>query len=144
MTTMTIRGLLVGMRFRPPSLELLRSMKSGQQLVLVADPCGEHTGIPHSDPQAVAVYVQLDEEQLVPIEAQLIASGWAIEDLLAEGIWHIGYCAKATNKEFIAKRDNLQGYTLRGCEEILSAIAAGPQTQLEWGPNGEPLVKITA
>ena len=142
MTEMTIRGLLVGMRFRPPSLELLRSMKSGHQLILVADPCGAETGTPHSDPQAVAVYVELDVEDLMPIEAQLIASGWSIGDLISIGTWHIGYCAKATNKEFAQKRDNLgPAFALRGCEEI--PFESGVAAQLEWGPNGEPLVKIT-
>jgi hypothetical protein len=120
-------------------------MKSGQELHLMADPQGAETGTSHTDPAAVAVYVDLREDDLTPIEVQLIASGWSIDDLLADGHWHLGYCAKQTNKEFQQKSQNLQGYALRGCEEILSGLKAclTHHAELEWGPNGEPLVKIT-
>lgn len=146
MTQTIVRGLLVGMRFRPPSAKILASLPTGFALHLHPDEYGTHSGTPHQDPQAVAVYVELHRDELESIEEDIVASGWSIEDVLAEGQWHIGFLARQENRELQGKIAAYgAAYGLTGAAMILEILQGQPDwsSDLEWGPQGEPLCKVT-
>lgn len=138
---MTIyRGLIVGQYFRKGGRIISNSLATGQELLLRPDPYGQETGTPHQDAQALAIYITLDIEVLESQADALIGCGLDIQELVDEGEFHLGYAARSDNKQLVKK--NQDGQRLVGADQLLQQMVMDHQAQLEWGPNGESIIKM--
>lgn len=138
--TQIYRGLIVGQQFRKGGRIIQEMMQGGQELMLRPDPYGEATGTPHQDAAAVAVYVELYMDVLSTQVDALLSCGLDIQELVDEGEFHLGYAARSDNKQLVKK--NQDGQRLVGCDQLLQHMLMDHQAQLEWGPNGESLIKM--
>lgn len=123
-------SLLVGTHFRPPARALLGSLKTGQELILRAEPDNPY------DPDAMAVWLETETlsfdmatDQFTEFEAALASQGFTPEDIRDQPEWQLGYIAAAGNKALRARPDLVPN----------TAFRSGP-AQLLWGPSGEAQV----
>lgn len=135
MTPQVLYGLLVGSHFRPPAKQILAALPQSFPLTLRAEPDNPY------DPQALAVYCgeleKLPPEALEGLAQELPSCGWTLDLLLQEGEVHLGYAARASNKDRSKKADA----SPTGVITAADALPEGPAT-LWWGPNGEALLKV--
>lgn len=123
-------SLLVGAHFRPPARALLSSLKTGQELILRAEPDNPY------DPDAMAVWLETETlsfdmatDQFAEFEAALASQGFTPEDIRDQPEWQLGYIAAAGNKGLRTRPDLVPNTAFR------SGAA-----QLLWGPSGEAQV----
>lgn len=133
-------ALLVGAYHRPPAAALLAALSQGASLDLVPEPDNPY------DAQAIQVWLTIDQlptegEALANLELALPGFGSSLDEVLAEPQWMLGYLA-ATGGKPLAQGQIKTGLRLAGNVEIGPLIQAGAKASLEWGPGGEPLVRV--
>ena len=90
---------IVGAFYRPPAQALLDAIAVDTPLLLVAEPENQH------DPNAIAVWLGSDnipETAYVRLKENLPSSGFSLEGVLAEPVWHLGYIPRALAAELKA------------------------------------------
>lgn len=139
--SVTLVTMLVGASFRPPAAQLLAHVPAGAPLTLEPEPDN-----PYDD---FAVKVLLDA-QAVPesrrgvLDDELLNFATSHAELCAEGPRHVGYLASASGKPLKLARE--QGFAYASNEEIVRRAAAEGgevEAQLQFAPNGAPLVQVT-
>jgi len=133
MRPVTLRSPIVGAHFRPPAKQVLASLPSGCQLVLVAEPDNPY------DAGAIKVLVGLDqvpEGQYEALERALDGTGTSLGELLErDEPLQIGYVISAGNKKLGAWASNVR---------VLAELAKGPcRTRLGFATDGAPLVLVS-
>lgn len=114
---------IVGMYFRPPAQAIIDVLPSGCALILEPEPTNEF------DPNALRILVEtknIPEEKHEMLNERALSFGFAIEDILAEKRWHLGYLPKTI--------------AARICGGIPGAV---PGTLSFNGSDGKPLFTLT-
>ena len=97
---------IVGMKFRPPAQALINSLAIGVPLTVMAEPENQY------DPNAIAVWLytkDIPEASKKALAETLPNSGFTIERVMAEEVYHLGYIPKEMAAELKASgaiRDN--------------------------------------
>lgn len=97
---------IVGMKFRPPAQALINSFAIGVPLTVIAEPENPY------DPNAIAIWFytkDLPEASKEALTETLPNSGWTIERVLDQEVFHLGFIPKemaADLKASGAVRDN--------------------------------------
>ena len=139
--TNTISALLVGMHFRPPAKQILEILPARTQLVLIPEPENPY------DEKAIKVMVDLepfsDNEELMQV---LDGTGVFPEDLLSEGLFHLGYIADSDGKicqksKTPGNREIAQAVQLIA-EEVDSADIWPFEALLTFSLEGKPQVTV--
>lgn len=136
---MTMTSLLlpiVGGKYRPPALSILRAISPGTPLELVPEPTN------HVDPNAVKVTIRSDQvrdEDIPALEEELPGGGSSLEEFMDQEYWHLGY---------IPARDRTgQNHDAPGVKRLLE-VAANASWQLvatfEQDLKGMPAVRLEA
>lgn len=82
---------IVGMYFRPPAQAIIDVLPSGCALILEPEPTNEY------DPNALRILVEtknIPEGKHEMLDERALSFGFALEDILAEKRWHLGYLPK--------------------------------------------------
>ena len=132
MNRISTKSPIVGAYFRPPAKQVLASLPSGCQLVLVAEPDNPY------DAAAIKVLVGLDqvpEGQYEELERALDGTGTSLGELLErDEPLHLGYVISAGNKKLGSWDSN---------EAVAELLRQGAcQARLGFGPDGQPLVLV--
>lgn len=83
-----MQSRIVGAFFRPPAKAILECLPAATPLVLRAEPTNEY------DANAIKVCIStadIPPTALAAMEADLSGFGFAIDDILAQEEWHLGY-----------------------------------------------------
>ena len=97
---------IVGMKFRPPAQALINSLAVGVPLTVIAEPENAY------DPNAIAVWLyskDIPEASQEALKETLPSSGFTLDRVLSEEVWHLGYFPKEMAAELKASgaiRDN--------------------------------------
>ena len=97
---------IVGARHRPPAQVLINSLAIGVLLTVIAEPENQY------DPNAIAVWLytkDLPEASQEALKETGPTAGWALDRILSEEVFHLGYIPKEMAAELKASgaiRDN--------------------------------------
>lgn len=135
MTMTSVLLPIVGGKFRPPALSILRAISVGTPLHLIPEPTN------HVDPNAVKVVVRSDQVKDSDIPAlteELPSGGSSIEEFMEQEEWHLGYIP--------AKDRSGQNHDAPGVKRIIEAAALATNWQLvatfEQDLKGMPAVRL--
>lgn len=128
-----IKGLLVGMHFRPPAKQLLASLPTGTLLTLEPEPENPY------DEKAIKVLLdasQIPESQHETLRLTLDGTGHDLESVLEQGKWQLGYVAASDGKP-------LRGTDLQGTLEFAEPVSRGQRTvELSFDAQGRPIISL--